>query len=89
MNENRLNYVHWNYAKGPWRSPMKRVSRTAMWSPYSADKQFFANMPIKVKLFHKVHLMYAHDGSDALHWKRAGKRLEQHLACLPFQTDWC
>lgn len=60
----------------------------ATWGDWESSKKFYENMPIKVKLFHKVHTMYDHNGSNAPHWKRAATRSRQHEAWFKFQTEW-
>jgi len=60
----------------------------ATWGNHKDSKEFYKNMPIKIKLWHKVHTMADHGGSSAKHWKRAGARQQQHMPWFDFQTEW-
>jgi len=70
-----------------WRRG-KLVGRKALWNNRAGTNEFYRNMPLKVKIANKIHLMHDHGGSDAPQWKRAWGRLQKHITWFNFQRDW-
>jgi len=92
MNKRRLSCV---WPEGP-RAIRKRYNKsnrvvgyTAQWSDFEGDNLFYKDMPFKVKMFHKIHVMVHHGavGGNSRSWKAAAKRLEAHMPWFSFQTD--